>query len=91
MGRDILDQHELFDEIESFDVHWQTNFDTLRDAAEAAGCLPEYYDYMGTAEGKVRSIRFLGVPDTVLANRLERNMRIRMLRRSNRSDFDGGD
>ena len=88
MGRDILEQHPLFDELESFDVHWQTHFDTLRDAAEAASALPEYYDYMGTAEGRTRRIRHLNVPDTVLANRLERKMRDRMLRRSNRENFD---
>jgi hypothetical protein len=86
---DILeDKHEVFWEVEAFDPHWQTHYDTLRAASSAANCLPAYYDYMGTSEGRLRHMRFLDVPDTVQSNRLERKMRERMLRRSNRENFD---
>lgn len=91
MGHEILDRHDVFWEVEAFDPKWQQNYDTLRDAAIAANCLPEYYDYLSTSEGKQRNIRLLNVPDTVLANRLERRMRERMLRRSNRENSNADD
>jgi len=69
--------HELF-EILSTDTHWQTRYESLRQAAEAMNALPEYYDYMHSHEGKLRALRFKNVPDTVAQNRAERKLRERM-------------
>lgn len=75
-------EHELFD---CLHPNWQKLYDTLRDAAEAANALPEYYDYMNTAEGKLRQLR-LNVPDTLAQNRAERRMRERMSNLASRSN-----
>lgn len=80
--------HELFEELDAFDPKWQEHYETLREAASAAQVLPMYYLYMSTADGSLRHIRHSGIPNTVRANKLERNMRERMLRRSNRITGD---
>ena len=72
------EKHDLFWELEAFDPHWQKHYDTLRSAAVAASCLPEYYAYMATSEGMQHKIRFTDVPDTVAQNRAERRLRERM-------------
>jgi hypothetical protein len=74
--------HELFEILDAVLPHWQTQYKTLRDAAQAAKALPEYYDYMHTADGQLRAIRFQSVPDTIEANRLEAKMRHRMFKRA---------
>jgi hypothetical protein len=67
--------HDLFYELDAFDTHWQTVYDTIREAAFAAGCLPEYYDFLSTAQGKRYYQTMFGVRDTVAQNRAERKMR----------------
>jgi hypothetical protein len=78
--------HELFDILDTV-PHWQTRFASLREAAEYAKALPEYYDYtMNTAEGRLRQMRYDTVPDINAQNRAERIMRERMAVRPSRAD-----
>ena len=77
---DIFEQHDLFLELNAFDPHWQKHYPTLRAAAEAASCLPEYYNYMQTSEGMLHKLRFTDIPDTVAQNRAERRLRERMMK-----------
>jgi hypothetical protein len=79
-----METHELFD-ILACVPNWQTRFATLREAAEYAKALPEYYDYMTTDEGARRRLQFETVPDVVAQNRAERLMRERMSRRPSRA------
>lgn len=72
------DKHELFWQIEAFDPHWQKHYKTLREAAVAADCLPDYYDYLQTSEGLQYRIRMQDVPDTLARNAAERRLRERM-------------
>ena len=77
-------EHELFDILDCL-PNWQTRFNTLRDAAEYAKALPEYYDYMTTAEGSRRRLQFETIPDIVAQNKAERLMRTRMSKRPSRA------
>jgi hypothetical protein len=77
--------HELFEILDAVCPKWQERYKTLRDAAEAAKALPEFYDYMHTGEGRQRALRFQSVPDTIEANRLEAKMRHRMFKRARHS------
>jgi hypothetical protein len=77
--------HELFEILEVI-PHWQERFATLRDAAEYANALPEYYEYMHSNEGALRRLQIDNVPDTVAANRAARLMRERMMNRASRSN-----
>lgn len=79
-------QHELFDVLELI-PNWQTRFASLRDAAEYAKALPEYYDYMTTDEGVRRRLQFETVPDMLAANRAERIVRERMSKRPSRANL----
>lgn len=72
------DKHDLFWELDAFDPKWQTRYRTLREAAQAANCLPDYYAYMNTAEGLQYRIRWQDVPDTVAQNAAQRQLRERM-------------
>lgn len=72
------DKHELFYQLDAFNPHWQKVYATIRSAAEAANCLPDYYDYMQTSEGMQYRLRMQDVPDTVAQNRAERRLRERM-------------
>jgi len=80
-----MPQHELFEILETI-PNWQTRFDTLRQAAEYAKCLPEYYDFMTTDEGTRRKLQFETVPDIVAQNRRERLLRERMARLPSRAN-----
>jgi hypothetical protein len=90
--------HELFEILDCI-PNWQRRFDTLREAAEYAKALPEYYDYMHSSEGKLRRLQFETVPDIISQNRRERQMRERMARLPSRAnpsvqdelDMDGED
>jgi hypothetical protein len=79
-----MDKHELFEILDCI-PNWKTRFDTLRQAAEYANALPEYYDYMTTDEGTRRRIQFETVPDVIAQNRAERLMRERMSKRPSRA------
>lgn len=37
--------HELFEELQAFRPHWQTQFATLQDASRAAGCEVLFLDW----------------------------------------------
>jgi hypothetical protein len=80
----VVNQHELFDILDCV-PNWQTRFETLREAAEHAKALPEYYDYMTTDEGSRRRLQFECVPDVIAQNRAERLMRERMSKRPSRA------
>ncbi len=73
--------HELFEILADSLPQWQDRYPTLREAAVAAQCLPEYYAYLATSEGRLRAIRHADVPDTYAANRAEQKARNRMLKR----------
>lgn len=78
-------EHELFDILETI-PNWQSRFATLRDAADYAKALPEYYDYMTTDAGVRRKLQFETVPDALAQNRAERLMRERMSKRPSRAN-----
>lgn len=78
-------RHEIFELLEAINQRWQTSFDSLRAAASHYDLLPEYYDYMMSAEGKLRS-KVLDVPDTIAQNKAERKMRERMMNRPSRAN-----
>jgi hypothetical protein len=77
--------HELFDILDCY-PNWQTRFNTLRDAADHAGALAEYYDYMLSTDGIKRRLEIESIPDTVAVNRAQRSMRERMLHRTSRAN-----
>lgn len=78
-------RHEIFELLESINPRWQVAFNSLRDAALAYDLMPEYYDYMMSDAGKLRSV-VLDVPDTVAQNKAERKMRERMMNRPSRAN-----
>jgi hypothetical protein len=79
-------RHEIFELLESINPRWQVSFHSLRDAAQAYDLMPEYYDYMLTDAGKLRSSQLDSILDTVAQNRAERKMRERMMNRPSRAN-----
>lgn len=79
-------RHEIFDLLEAINPRWQVSFDSLRSAAEQYDLLPEYYAYLLSADGKLRSKLLDSIPDTVAQNRAERKMRERMMNRPSRAN-----
>lgn len=79
----ITNTPELFEILSDVCPQWQTRYQTLREAAVAADCLPEYYAYLATSAGHLRAIRHADVPDYSKANRAEQKARNRMLHRMN--------
>ena len=69
--------HELF-EILNCDPHWQTRYRTLRDAAEAMNCLPEYHAYRKSLTGLILRAVVEDAPDVCAQNEHARRMRARM-------------
>jgi hypothetical protein len=79
-------RHEIFELLESINPRWQVSFDSLRDAAMAYDLAPEYYSFLLSSEGKLRSKMLDSVPDTLAQNRAERKMRERMMNRPSRAN-----
>jgi hypothetical protein len=79
-------RHELFELLEAINPKWQVAFNSLRHAAMNYDLMPEYYDYMMTDAGKLRSIELDSIPDTVAQNKAERKMRERMMNRPSRAN-----
>jgi hypothetical protein len=49
----VKTRHDLFEELEACDMHWQTRFASLRDAAEKYGVLKLYNDFLRTPDGEL--------------------------------------
>jgi hypothetical protein len=79
-------RHEIFELLEAINPRWQVSFNSLRDAALSHDLMPEYYDYMMSDAGKLRSLELDSVPDTVAQNKAERKMRERMMNRPSRAN-----
>jgi hypothetical protein len=79
-------RHEIFELLEAINPRWQVRFNSLRDAAYQYDLMPEYYDYMLTDAGKLRSKLLDSIPDTLAQNRAERKMRERMMNRPSRAN-----
>lgn len=69
--------HELFEELDAFDRHWQLHYRTILDAARAAKVLIMYSEWLGTDEGMRYREVTRDVPDTARQNELERALRER--------------
>ena len=63
-------QSALFEELDAFDPKWQTHYDTLRQAADAAGVIDLYRAY--TANGRRSALEH--TPDTIGAVRRLRGL-----------------
>jgi hypothetical protein len=79
-------RHEIFELLEAINPRWQVSFNSLRDAALSYDLMPEYYDYMMTDAGKLRSSQLDSIPDTLAQNKAERKMRERMMNRPSRAN-----
>ena len=72
------EKHELFEELEAFDIKWQMRYATVAKAAQAAKVLPLYADWLRSADG-VRYCRLMqGVEDRQAAEAAERRLREKM-------------
>jgi hypothetical protein len=71
-------KHELFEELEAFDIKWQMHFATIAKAAQAAKVLPLYADWLKSEDGVRYSRQMHGVPDRAAQEAAERQMWDRM-------------
>lgn len=60
---DTYMKHELFEELEAWHPHWRKVSKSLRDAAEQAGVMDLYLEWLGTQEGAKYLQTFAGTPD----------------------------
>lgn len=58
---DNNDKHDLFYELNAFDVHWQKNYKSLLDAARAAGIEDVYTDFLTTDAGQIYVKKVLNI------------------------------
>jgi hypothetical protein len=61
--------HPLFEELQAFDPRYAKRFATLRAAAEAAGCVALFTDYLRSTEGQAYARDVTTVPDVLGATR----------------------
>lgn len=55
--------HELFDELDAWNPKWRQITRSLRDAAQQAGVMDIYLQWLGTPEGAAYLQKFAGTPD----------------------------
>jgi uncharacterized protein (UPF0147 family) len=65
-------KHELFEELEAWNPHWQQVARSIRDAAERAQVEALYEDWLRTAEGIAYLERISNVPDYARAIEAQR-------------------
>jgi len=56
-------KHELFEELDAWNPKWQTVAPSIRSAAEQAGVMSLYLDWLSTPEGAQYLQRTAGTPD----------------------------
>lgn len=60
----LIPASEFLDELFAFDPRWQSHYDTMQHAAQAAGLFPEFQVFSKSPQGKAREALSLGlVPD----------------------------
>lgn len=66
-----MDTKELIEELEAFDPKYRDRYPTLRDAAKAAGILPEFTKWLASPDGK-RYLEVASAHNHVEDNRMRR-------------------
>lgn len=74
----MIQNNNLFEELDAFDRNWQMHYRTLRDAAKAAKVIPMYQEWLLSEPGTHYRELLRDVPDTLAQNEAERKLRERM-------------
>jgi hypothetical protein len=64
-----MELHPLFEELQAFDPRYQHRYPTLRDAAQAAGVMDLFADYLRTQDGHKYAREVATAPDVLGATR----------------------
>lgn len=64
-----MEKHRLFEELEAFDPRYAHKYTTLRAAAEAAGVVDVFNDYLRTSQGQTYAREIATAPDVLAATR----------------------